>query len=410
MSKPQNSRWRYYTHRAVVTLLFAPLTAQASFIESTMGTAVVNDATATYHNPAALTLVKQPQIIALGSVARFNSTFNGQSKQLATGFMQSGQSSSGSNYFLPSLYLALPEHNNITLGFAVISNFFNRDTDENSLLRYVQGSNNIEDVDFIPALGLKLNPYVSLGVGLNFSYAKIILQPTSGFPSLNIPDSQSQNISSGTSFGGDVGILITPNRSTTIGFNYNGAMTYDLHGNSTLNTSPSITSNQYHFKFWTPARNVLSINQFITPKLGIIGTLQYIQWSIIRDLNLYNFATQVGARPTIISNATIHYRLHNAWLYTLGTYYRISSKWIIRAAGTYNQSPGNPSYQISNGDSIILGASAAYQFNKNIIIDGSYAHAFIKDQGIHVTSGTFAINGINSASRDAVSMKLTINV
>jgi len=42
--------------------LFLPSSVHASFIESTVGTAVVNDATAAYHNPAALLLLKNSQL------------------------------------------------------------------------------------------------------------------------------------------------------------------------------------------------------------------------------------------------------------------------------------------------------------------------------------------------------------
>ena len=50
----------------------------ASFIESTIGAAVVNDATATYYNPAALTLLTNSQIIALRSLAYSHTNFTGQ--------------------------------------------------------------------------------------------------------------------------------------------------------------------------------------------------------------------------------------------------------------------------------------------------------------------------------------------
>src|SRR5271170_2288396 len=89
------------------SLLF-PLMLNASFIESTMGAAVVNDATATYYNPAALTLLKNTQIIALGTGAKSYSQFTGQATQLSSGFIQSGTSKSQSYYFLPSAYLGLP--------------------------------------------------------------------------------------------------------------------------------------------------------------------------------------------------------------------------------------------------------------------------------------------------------------
>ncbi len=46
-------------------------------------------------------------------------------------------------------------------------------------------------------------------------------------------------------------------------------------------------------------------------------------------------------------------------------------------ASSYIQSPGNPNDQITEGDSIILGASIGYKLSKVISIDAGYAHAFI---------------------------------
>jgi long-subunit fatty acid transport protein len=63
-----------------------------------------------------------------------------------------------------------------------------------------------------------------------------------------------------------------------------------------------------------------------------------------------------------------------------------------------------------NGDMIILGASVGYDINKTFTIDGSYAHGFIKDQNIETSGSRYIINGVNEGSRDAVSLKLTVNI
>lgn len=390
-------------------LLLFPLTLHASFIESTVGAAVVNDATATYYNPAGLTLLKNPQIITLGTVAYSHTSFTGQSVQSATGFSQSGSSSSETNYFLPSFYVGMPASDKVTVGFAIVSNFFNRDSEGNSILRYVQSSNSIQDVDFVPAVGVKLNEFFSLGAGVNLSYADFLLQPISGFPSLNIPDGQSRNESSGTGLGGDVGFLLKPMLSTLIGFNYRSAITYRLNGKSVFEGNPGVTSNHYNFDFWTPARSVLSINHFVTPTLGFIGTVQRVQWSIFDTINIHGIATQVGSQPAIV-NATVPYHLHDTWILTLGSHYRMTPKWVVRVAGSYNQSAGNSNYQISTGDSIVLGASTSYEVYKNIIVDGSYAHAFIQNKNIHITTGRNIINGVNKAFLNTFSLKLTFNI
>ena len=78
--KTRTSFWHYTKPRSLLFswLLLLPLTGHASFIESTIGTAVVSDATATYFNPASLTLLKNPQIITQGSSSVLNTHFKGQ--------------------------------------------------------------------------------------------------------------------------------------------------------------------------------------------------------------------------------------------------------------------------------------------------------------------------------------------
>ncbi|WP_019215424.1 OmpP1/FadL family transporter [Legionella tunisiensis] len=388
-------------------LLF-PLTLHASFIESTLGTAVVNDATAAYYNPAALTVLPKFQFIALGSVASFHTHFTGQSTQSTTRFTQFGNSAAKTNYYLPSFYSGLPTTTKLTFGVAVLSNFFNRNIEENSILRYAQSGNSIRDIDVVPALGLKLNEFLSLGVGISLSHVNFILKPISGFPSLNIPDAQSHNEANAHGLGGDIGFLLKPNKATLIGFNYRSSVTYRLNGRSVLAGNPEVVSNDYYFTFWTPAREVLSINHFVTPSLGFIGTVQRIQWRIFNEIDIRGIAARVGSEP-IILNAKVPYHFRNTWLFTVGSHYRITPKWVIRVAANYNQNPGNSNYQVTTGNGIVAGASMGYEISETITIDGSFAHAFIQNQTIDISTGRHFIHGENRASRDAFSLKLTVN-
>ncbi|HSW70298.1 MAG TPA: outer membrane protein transport protein [Gammaproteobacteria bacterium] len=395
--------WTYFL------LFFLPLTAHASFIETTLGTAVINDATASYYNPAALVLLKNPQIIPQLTFAEFNTQFAGQSMPLSTHTAQTGSTQTHTKYYSPSIFFGLPATKKITFGLAVVSNSANRNVDENSILRYVQSNNTIQDYDIVPAFAVKLNDFFSLGAGINFSYANFDLQPISGFPGSNIADSQSDNQSDGTGMGGNAGFLFKPSSQTVMGFNYRSMTSYHLSGKSVYEGNPRVVSNNYHFTLLTPARSVFSINHFVSQKLGFIATVQRIQWSAITNIHVFGIANVSGTTPVIV-NGTIPYYLRDTWLATLGSHYRITPKFIVRIAGTYNQSPGNPHYQIANGDSIILGASIGYNINKMITIDGSYAHAFIQNENINIIGGRYFIQGVNQGSRDAVSAKLTFNI
>lgn len=395
--------------RRFLIVMSLPVTCYASFIETTVGTAVVNDATASYYNPAALVQLKNPQIIPQETLAVFRTQFNGKSIPASTGIPMIGTSTSSTDYQSPALFLGMPASETMYIGMAIVTNSANRSVDENPVLRYVQSSNSIQDIDIVPAFAIKINPKFAIGGGVNFSAAKLDLKPIIGFPGTDIADGQSSNQSDGNGIGVNAGFILFPAPATAIGFNYRSPTTYRLSGSSVYRGTTNIASNNYHFKQTTPARSVLSINHFFTPKAGCIATAQYIQWSAITNIHVYNVAALAGTTP-VITNGSIPQYLRNTWMMTLGGLYRLQPQWILRAAASYSQSPGNPHYQIMNGDSIILGVSSGYQINKTVTVDVSYAHVFIKNQNININGAKFFISGVNMGSRDAVSMKLTFNL
>lgn len=378
--------------------------AYATFIESTIGTAVINDATATYFNPASLSLIKTPQFIALGAVGSLNTEFEGSAVQILTNQIQSGTSNTISHYVLPSLYIATPSKYNLTIGFAAVANDFNRDIDGFSILRYAQAGNKINDIDLIPGFSYKINEKIAVGANLNRSYARFILEPIIGIPGLNIPDSKSLNDAHAASWGWDVGMLFKPFTGTLIGFNYRSAVSYFMKGTSTITGPIAIRSNSYGFDYWTPARSVVSITQFITPKINLVGTVQYIQWGIFKRVTVHDIATPTG----IVHLGTVPYYFHNSWLITGGTNYRFSSKLVIRGAVSYTQSPSTGTYQIDTGDSLTVGGSIGYKLSKHFIFDASYAHAFIQAQDDSIITTLSRISGTNSGALDAVALKLTV--
>lgn len=393
----------------LLVLLFISENIYASYIETTIGAAVVNDATAAYYNPAALVLLKNTQLIPLGSAARFRTQFNGSSTAVATNTTETGTSSSTTHFYSPSFYVGLPANERITTGFAALTNYANRDPESNSILRYVQSSNQVQDYDFVPAVGVKINDYLALGGSVNFSYTSFDLHPITGFPGSNIADSQGHNQTDGSGVGMSLGCLLQPRPSTLIGLHYKSVTSYNQSGSSEAGNTTTITSNNYHYKLRTPARMTLTISQEIAPTLRLITTINRTQWNITRNVHVYNAVAIIGTTPTIVSG-TIPYYLHNTWTLTFGGQYQFLPKWILRLAATYNQTPDSGFYQVGHGDTYILGGSLGYDFNKIVRVDGSYAHAFVQNQTVNINGNRFIISGTNSGSRDVVSLKVTVNV
>jgi long-chain fatty acid transport protein len=390
-----------------VLLLFSNV-LHASFIESTMGTAVVNDATATYHNSAALILVEKPQIVALGSKALSQNQFIGQSIETLGGLTQSGTSKEHTSYNLPSIYLTFPVKEKVKLGLAVLLDKLNSDIDEPSILKYDQSSNQIKNIDYVLGSGVQINKYLSIGSGVTYSNAHFTSHRIIGFPSLDVPDSQSHNITKGDSYGWNIGFLMKPLKSTHIGFNYRSKVSYQFKGKSEFEGPPSIVSDAFNFNFWTPARSVMTISHFVTPTLGFIGTAQRVQWSVFKNVIMEGLATQIDRESVIIPLIVVPYHFRDTWVITLGGIKKITNEWVLRVAGTYNQSPGNGFYRLTSGDDYVLGASTGYQIHKNLTLDASYAHAFTKNKSIDIATQRTRIVGVNKGYRDSISLKLTL--
>lgn len=396
-------------HYIFIALLWICFPLHASFIEQTLGAAVVKDATAVYFNPAALTIISKQQLILLATSAQSQFKFSGSVQNIPSGSIESGATTTTSNFSLPSMYLSIPVNEQLAAGFAIVANDFNRDLEDTSILRYVQARNQTHDVDLISALGIKINEFFSIGGNLNSSYAHLIQEPISGIPSLTIPESRSLNNSKDSSLGGDIGFLIQLPQKTSLGFNYRSAITYHLHGTSSIINPQVVVSDNYHFTYWTPARSVLSLSHFLNDKLGFIGTIQYLQWDIFKESNIYNFVSQSGSQVFIVPQARINYYFHNSWLATMGTIYNVSSKWKVRVAATYNQSPSNDKYQIGTGNSLVVGFSTGYQLLKQLTVDCGFGHAFFKRESINIETARNIISGINQGTHDAVSLKLTLS-
>lgn len=125
-----------------------------------------------------------------------------------------------------------------------------------------------------------------------------------------------------------------------------------------------------------------------------------------KEVTVHNIATRAGILP----EASVKYHFHDSGLLTLGLHYRPNSKWVIRAAGNYTQSPSNGRFQIDNGDSLTFGGSVGYTLFNKIIIDGSLAHAFLLKTDIHARNAQNLTEGTNKGWANAAALKVTMRV
>lgn len=382
----------------------------AAFIEAAIGPAIPADATGVYFNPGALVLVKKPQLLAVGAYVPVRFHFEGTTIQNATRYTETGRAFSKTIYRLPAGFLAVPLGERFTFGFGQIYNNFGKlDFPDYSPLRYFNTFSALSTLDLMTTLTYKISEKVAIGAGLDIEHIKIELNSVNGSPPLGISDVTLKNRSSGNGTGGHVGILVQPKRGTLIGLAYHSAVQFKTAGQSTVLSPVPFRSNDYSLKASMPASTVLSVDQYVTQDLGFIGTVQYMQWSVIKILELNNIAARRLGRNFLLPLARNSFFLADAWRFQLGTHYNLTKKLTVRAAAAYDQDPNNPLYQIGPDDNILLSANATWKANDALSLEGGYSHVFYKSQTINIVNLANTITGKSGGGRDAVVVKVIWN-
>lgn len=374
--------------------------AFASYIETSIGNAVSVDAKAVYYNPAGLTFLKNKQIIAVDGIVDNRSVFRGTTVQNTTGYTQRGTTNARSYFSLPEFYLGIPINNKISIGLGgLYTNYGLTPYPADSIVRYFETTSFAATFDITPGIGVRLNDKVSIGGGLDFEYGRLVLDAMFGFPTIGVPDVKSMNEGSAWGWGAHVGLQAMPKLGTLIGLAYHTSVTFNIAGNSTYDSFPNFTTNKFRTKVVTPPSTVLSLYQFLSPTFGLMGTVEYMQWSTIQKLTLYNSALIVSGTPSLLT-IPLQYHFRNIWRLALAANYNPTPKWFLGVGAFWDQEPGNPFYQLLNKDGFTLGCAAGYQFTKAFNLRLGYAHTFYRGNNINIITTNNNLNGKTDEGKD----------
>lgn len=379
--------------------------AVAGFFASAIGPAIQTDASSVYYNPASLVLLPHKQLVVGGGYVTINLNVleNSPSDIKA-------QSSSISNTVnrLPMFFLSVPFGQYFILGFGALYPFMgNQDFPDSSQVRYLSTYESLSSLDLTPTLSYKLTEQLTIGGGVDLEQIKVMLDFALPSSALDIP--LINNLKS-RGVGWHGGMLFKPKRGTTIGLAYHSPVAFDLTGTSVLETSTPLLSTNLNTKTSLPGNSVLTIDQFLNKQWGIIGTMRYTQWSVIKSLTLYNLAYIKQNQKMILSAAAYTYNLKDTWTFQLGTHYTPNDQFTAKAALTYDDEPINPNFLIGPKRNIILSFITDFKFNELFSIELNYSYMYYAPQKINIQTPYNTITGNSSGGRNALFGKLIWNI
>jgi long-chain fatty acid transport protein len=408
------------------------------------GAAFMDDASAMWWNPAALSAIPRMQAIGTFNVITPSIKFNNDNSLPATNQPLGGNGGDAGGYnFTGSIYLAVPITPQWAFGLGINVPFgLETEYDDGWIGRYQGLHSKIETININPAISWKVTPEFAIGVGVNYqqikatltqnvNYSGALLQAaaangvTPGSPTFNAIAGLTPGLDSLASITGDdwawgwnIGFAWDATKDLRIAASYRSEIKYGVQGNvnfsnPTVSVPPTtppqlagtiaalsagVNSQALFSRGLTADITVPAIANFsmlyrLNPRWEIMGDLQYTGWSSIPQLAF-------NSNPAL---PAVKLNWDDSWKIAVGASYIVSDQWKVRFGGAYDQTPvtDSPTVRLPDSDRWWLSTGAQYKYGPNWKFDGAFTYIFADNAGFNQNQGSTASNALVNGSYDA---------
>jgi long-chain fatty acid transport protein len=349
-------------------------------------TAGVNDASAVYYNPAALSEVRGDNLLVSGSYANLQNSVENNGRKSTNKHDDNFLASFFANYHIPG--------SDFTLGIGTYAPFgLATEYGKDSFTRFAAIDAELKTIYVTPALSWNPSSYFSVGAGLSFVHASAVfsralcLDPFSFcMQSLGL-EGRVRLTDTADAFAYNLGLLIKPTDNLKFGFSYRSRVDLRFDNADAKFTgsfsTPTVKANVSPL----PLPPVINAGLFwqITPSWGAEFVYEHTRWSEFK-----NFTVTLSPTPIFLPlGAPIPgFKLPEDWKNTstlrLGSYYALNKNWELRAGMALEETPIpnktlNPA--IPDADKLTLNAGVGYTWER-FSIDLGYMAVFYKTRRI----------------------------
>lgn len=405
------------------------------------GAAAAEDAATVFFNPAGMTRLKGMQGVAglhyIMPSAKFKDS--GSTTILTTPLSGGNGGEGGKAAAVPNAYLTSALGENLVVGLGINTPFgLGTEYDKNWVGRYHAINSEMMTININPAIAIKLNKMVSLGLGVNAQYLKAELSNAIDFGTLDdigafaaggIPANalglSSQNDDGYLTLEGDswaygvnAGLLIEFNEDARLGLAYRQGMKHDVKGTAdftnpaVIDTIPSpafFKDTDVTAKADLPDTYSASYYQRVNPMIAVMADATLTKWSSFKELR-FKFASGQADGVTTES-------WDDSWRYSVGATVNPSEALTLRLGVAVDQTPiTDAKYRtprIPDEDRTWAALGMGYAISERMTMNLGYAHLFVKDPKINKTASgedlaRGALKGTYDASVDIASAELVV--
>ncbi len=413
--------------------------------------ALGEDASTIYFNPAGMTRLSGSQIVVAGHVISPNADFTNEGSTTFAGSpLQGSDSSTGDPAFVPNFYYATELSNGIHVGVGVGTPFgLSTEYDDGWVGRYHALRSEITSVNINPSIAWKATDKVSVGFGVSIQYVQLEL--TNNIDSLAVcanfdptlagcvgaglnPVPGDANQDSSVKLDGDsieigwnTGVLIDLDDKSRLGIAYRSAIKHEVSGDASYNLDPALSAflgaapippgfkvlqnTTLDATAELPETLSLSFVSDVSAKWTALFDWTWTGWSSLDVITIRQAGGIPGQEPTL----DLAYRNTNR--YSVGVNYQHTDKLVYRGGLAYDEtpirSPEATSARIPGNDRKWLSLGVGYAPSASWSFDIGYSHLFISDTAINSNTGSSSsgatLKGTYASSVDILSAQANFN-
>jgi long-chain fatty acid transport protein len=341
-------------------------------------TAGVNDASAVYYNPAALSEIAGNNILATGTYINIINSVENSGRNAVNKHDDNFLGSLFANYHIPGT--------DFTIGIGSYTPFGLSTTYDRNFTRFAAERSELKTIYVTPSASWHPSKYFSVGGGLSFVHASALFSRSLCFNSLactfapGVGEGRIRLTDTDNAFTYNLGVLIKPVENWKFGLSYRARTDLrfrdsDVKFGGVLGGTPPVNANVSPL----PLPPVVNAGVFwqITPSWGTEFVYEYARWSEFKSL-----------KSTFLSGPLPGFNLPQNWKNTttlrFGSYYDLNQNLELRGGIGIEESPIpaqtlNPA--IPSADLLTLNAGVGYKW-QGFSVDVGYMAVFYKTRTV----------------------------
>ncbi|AXS79573.1 OmpP1/FadL family transporter [Dechloromonas sp. HYN0024] len=364
--------------------------------------ASAENASTIYYNPAGMTQLQGLQVS--GGIVAVQTKFEFSNTGSVTPGLTGNGGNGGGVGFVPNAYISWGVTKDIYVGLGIGAPFGLKTEYDNPWIGAAQSrSFEITTMNLNPSVAWRANEWLSVGAGVNWQQIDAKYVRTAAVSANPAATSCTLPFGAGclttatlklsdSSWGWNVGTLLTLAPQTKVGLSYRSKVTYSTSGDVSV-SGPAATptsSSGANAKIALPDMFILSISQGIGERIELLGDVSWTGWSSIPKVDIF--------RDSGTPLQTLDTKFRDTWRVAVGANYKLNDTIKLKAGVAYDQTPVSSAdsrlVSLPDNDRTWFSLGLQWKPSNNMTLDIGGAYLYVKDASINndQRSATAALN------------------